>query len=38
VTGWLPPIGEQAWQRQLQKYLSRRRADLVNRGFDVSGN
>ena len=22
VTGWLPPIGEQAWQAELQKYLS----------------
>ena len=22
VTGWLPPLGEGAWQAELQKYLS----------------
>jgi cytochrome c oxidase assembly protein subunit 15 len=35
VTGWLPPIGEQAWQAELQKYLSSPQGRLVNRGFDI---
>ena len=35
VTGWLPPIGDQAWQAELEKYLSSPQGRLVNRGFDV---
>lgn len=35
VTGWLPPLGEQAWQAELQKYLSSPQGRLVNRGFEV---
>jgi len=35
VTGWLPPIGEQAWQAELQKYLSSPQGRLVNRDFDI---
>jgi cytochrome c oxidase assembly protein subunit 15 len=35
VTGWLPPIGEQAWQSELQKYLSSPQGRLVNRDFDI---
>ena len=35
VTGWLPPIGDQAWQAELEKYLSSPQGKLVNRGFDV---
>ena len=34
VTGWLPPLGDQAWQAELQKYLSSPQGRLVNRGFD----
>jgi cytochrome c oxidase assembly protein subunit 15 len=36
VTGWLPPIGEPAWQAELQKYLSSPQGRLVNRGFTVA--
>src|SRR5258708_13753923 len=36
VTGWLPPIGEQAWQAELEKYLSSPQGRLVNRGFGVA--
>jgi len=35
VTGWLPPIGDAAWQAELEKYLSSPQGRLVNRGFDV---
>ena len=35
VTGWLPPVGEQAWRAELQKYLSSPQGRLVNRSFDV---
>jgi len=35
VTGWLPPLGEQAWHEELQKYLSSPQGRLVNRDFDV---
>jgi cytochrome c oxidase assembly protein subunit 15 len=35
ATGWLPPLGEQAWQAELQKYLSSPQGRLVNRGFNV---
>ena len=35
VTGWLPPIGDQAWQAELEKYLSSPQGRLVNRAFDV---
>jgi cytochrome c oxidase assembly protein subunit 15 len=35
VTGWLPPIGDQAWQAELEKYLSSPQGKSVNRGFDV---
>lgn len=36
VTGWLPPIGEAAWQAELQKYLSSPQGRLVNRHFTVA--
>ena len=35
VTGWLPPMGDAAWQAELEKYLSSPQGRLVNRGFDV---
>src|SRR5882724_357830 len=35
VTGWLPPIGDAAWQAELQKYLSSPQGRLVNRDFDI---
>ena len=35
VTGWLPPIGDAAWQSELQKYLSSPQGRLVNRGFTI---
>jgi heme a synthase len=35
VTGWLPPIADQAWQAELEKYLSSPQGKSVNRGFDV---
>ena len=35
VTGWLPPVGEQAWRAELQKYLSSPQGRLVNRDFDI---
>lgn len=35
VTGVLPPLGDQAWQDELQKYLSSPQGRLVNRGFTV---
>ncbi len=35
VTGWLPPIGDAAWQAELEKYLSSPQGRLVNRGFSV---
>src|SRR5258708_36751920 len=36
VTGWLPPLGEPAWQAELPKYLSSPQGRLVGRGFDVA--
>jgi cytochrome c oxidase assembly protein subunit 15 len=36
VTGVLPPIGEQAWQAELQKYLSSPQGKLVNRDFTAA--
>ncbi len=36
VTGWLPPLGDQAWQAELQKYLSSPQGRLVNRDFNVA--
>jgi cytochrome c oxidase assembly protein subunit 15 len=35
ITGWLPPLSDQAWQAELQKYLSSPQGMLVNRGFTV---
>src|SRR5256885_7849389 len=35
VTGWLPPVGDAAWQAELEKYLSSPQGRLVNRGFDI---
>src|SRR5262249_27349781 len=35
VTGWLPPLTDQAWQAELQKYLSSPQGRLVNRDFAV---
>jgi cytochrome c oxidase assembly protein subunit 15 len=36
VTGWLPPLSDQAWQAELQKYLSSPQGRLVNRDFSVA--
>ena len=36
ITGVLPPIGEPAWQAELQKYLSSPQGKLVNRDFTVA--
>jgi cytochrome c oxidase assembly protein subunit 15 len=36
VTGVLPPIGDAAWQAELQKYLSSPQGKLVNRDFTVA--
>jgi cytochrome c oxidase assembly protein subunit 15 len=35
LTGVLPPMNDQAWQAELQKYLSSPQGRLVNRGFTV---
>jgi len=35
VTRWLPPLTDQAWQAELQKYLSSPQGRLVNRSFTV---
>jgi cytochrome c oxidase assembly protein subunit 15 len=35
VTGWLPPLGDAAWQSELQKYLSSPQGRLVNRDFTI---
>jgi heme a synthase len=35
VTGWLPPLGDQAWQAELEKYLSSPQGKSVGRGFDI---
>src|ERR1700761_2564940 len=35
VTGVLPPIGDAAWQAELQKYLASPQGRLVNRNFTV---
>jgi cytochrome c oxidase assembly protein subunit 15 len=35
VTGWLPPIGDAAWQAELQKYLSSPQGRLVGRDFAI---
>lgn len=35
ITGWLPPLSDQAWQAELQRYLSSPQGRLVNRGFTV---
>jgi cytochrome c oxidase assembly protein subunit 15 len=35
IAGVLPPIGEQAWREELQKYLSSPQGKLVNRDFNV---
>jgi cytochrome c oxidase assembly protein subunit 15 len=36
VTGWLPPLSDQAWQAELQKYLSSPQGRQVNRDFTVA--
>ncbi len=36
ITGWLPPIGEPAWQAELQNYLSSPQGRLANHGFTVA--
>jgi cytochrome c oxidase assembly protein subunit 15 len=36
VTGWLPPLSEDAWRTELQKYLSSPQGRLVNRDFAVA--
>lgn len=35
ITGWLPPLSAEAWQVELQKYLSSPQGRLVNRSFTV---
>jgi cytochrome c oxidase assembly protein subunit 15 len=35
VTGWLPPLSAEAWQAELQQYLSSPQGRLVNRDFTV---
>src|SRR5689334_21713189 len=35
VTGWLPPLSAEAWQMELQQYLSSPQGRLVNRDFAV---
>ena len=35
ITGWLPPLSAEAWQAELQKYLSSPQGRLVNRSFTV---
>src|SRR4029078_11230784 len=35
LTGGLPPLSDQAWRAELQKYLSSPQGRLVNRGFTV---
>ena len=35
ITGWLPPLSVEAWQAELQKYLSSPQGRLVNRSFTV---
>jgi heme a synthase len=35
VTGWLPPLGDAAWQAELQKYLSSPQGRLINHGFTI---
>lgn len=35
ITGVLPPMSDQAWQEELQKYLSSPQGRLVNRGFTI---
>ncbi len=35
LTRWLPPLTDQAWQAELQKYLSSPQGRLVNRSFTV---
>ncbi len=36
ITGWLPPMSAEAWQAELQKYLSSPQGRLVNRSFTVA--
>ena len=35
LTGWLPPFSHEAWQVELQKYLSSPQGRLVNRSFGI---
>src|SRR6478609_7973071 len=35
VTGWLPPLSAEAWQAEVQQYLSSPQGRLVNRDFTV---
>ena len=36
VTGWLPPLSDQAWQAELQKYAASPQGRMINRGLDVA--
>ncbi len=36
VTGWLPPLSDQAWQTELQKYAASPQGRMINRGLDVA--
>jgi cytochrome c oxidase assembly protein subunit 15 len=36
VTGWLPPLGEAAWQAELDKYARTPQGRLVNKGISVA--
>ncbi|MBM3645256.1 MAG: heme A synthase [Alphaproteobacteria bacterium] len=36
VTGWLPPVGEAAWQAELAKYANSPQGRMVNRGIGIA--
>lgn len=36
VSGWLPPVGAEAWQAELQRYLSSPQGKLTPSGFGVT--
>jgi len=36
ITGWLPPLSEEAWRAELQKYAASPQGRMINRGLDVA--
>lgn len=36
ITGWLPPLSDQAWQDELRKYAASPQGRMINRGLDVA--